>query len=150
MFFLAGFLNRSSLTFMFVTAVRVVSIVALILGIGAEIFLLVDGIKGVQHANQPSSSSPVTSSGDNSTTSFGNATLSDDVVSATVMLLKRAVESTTSSDEKSCGYIGGTDVPKSFGGVLFFSLAQFFNIVILILCLLSELSPPKIPGQHWV
>lgn len=91
MLFLTGLLNRSSLSFMFVTAVRVLSIVACLLGFAAEVFILVEAVKGVHAAE--AHPTPAKHTAGNSTTT--------------------AVLATTA--ENTCGYIGYSDVPKSFG-----------------------------------
>jgi len=131
MLFLAGLLNRSSLSFILVSVVRIISIVAILFAFAMEIYLIVVNIKGVQHHSQEI------------------ATSADDSGSQKQILGSTANNATTASiiqpASSPCGYIEGTNVPTTFGSILFFVLAQLFNLIILLLCLLSELSFPPLP-----
>ncbi|MBW0519974.1 hypothetical protein O181_059689 [Austropuccinia psidii MF-1] len=126
MFFLAGLLNRSSLSFIFVTIIRAISIIALLFTLGIEIYLLVINIKGVQNASnhEAKDAAQGLNSRDRNSTNLSSEPL---------------------DSSQACGYISGTNVPTSFGGILFFVLTQLFNMLVLLLCLLSELAFPKIP-----
>lgn len=131
MFFLAGLLNRSSLSFIFVSIVRLISIVAILFMLAMEIYLIAINVKTV-HKSSPSDDPA--GSGNHDSGSTKQALNQTDILSLSEI-----------SASTSCGYINGTNVPTTFGGILFFVLGQICNMIILILCLLSELSFPPLP-----
>ncbi|KAG0148792.1 hypothetical protein CROQUDRAFT_11607, partial [Cronartium quercuum f. sp. fusiforme G11] len=113
--------------------------------IAIEIYLIVINIRHVHWASlktgvEPSlnqfmvSNSTSSSTSNNSTASF----------SRTKLLASQPLNS-SSNLEPDSDYFTGTFVPRSAGGIIFVTLEQVFNIIILILCFLSELSPPHIP-----
>ncbi|WAQ81606.1 hypothetical protein PtA15_1A948 [Puccinia triticina] len=126
MIFLAGLFNRSSLSFILVSVVRLVSIVTILFAFAMEIYLIVVNIQGVHRHSQDSSADSGSQRRDLGSSKSNNAT--------TLPLATSA-----------CGYINETNIPTTFGGILFFVLGQLFNMIILILCLLSELSFPPLP-----
>ncbi|PLW51956.1 hypothetical protein PCASD_00785 [Puccinia coronata f. sp. avenae] len=128
MLFLAGLLNRSSLSFILVSVVRLISIIAILFGFAMEIYFIVVNIQGVHRHSQA--------------VSADSGSQKQDLGSKSLNATNTAFPS---SEASACGYIEGTNVPITFGGVLFFVLAQLFNMIILILCLLSELSFPPLP-----
>ncbi|KAH9466262.1 hypothetical protein MJO28_001115 [Puccinia striiformis f. sp. tritici] len=125
MIFLAGLLNRSSLSFILVSVVRLISIIAILFAFAMNLYLIVINIQGVHHHLQEVSAD----SGSQKRDLSHNTTNASSLPPAT----------------SDCGYINGTNVPTTFGGILFFVLGQVFNMIILILCLLSELSFPPLP-----
>ncbi|KAI9607543.1 hypothetical protein KEM48_001555 [Puccinia striiformis f. sp. tritici PST-130] len=125
--FLAGLLNRSSLSFILVSVVRLISIIAILFAFAMNLYLIVINIQGVHHHLQEVSAD----SGSQKRDLSHNTTNASSLPPAT----------------SDCGYINGTNVPTTFGdfGHSFFVLGQVFNMIILILCLLSELSFPPLP-----
>ena len=117
MLFLAGLLNRSSLSFILVSVVRIISIVAILFAFAMEIYLIVVNIKGVQHHSQEI------------------ATSADDSGSQKQILGSTATNATTASiiqpASSPCGYIEGTNVPTTFGSVIFPGPPALFWVPIL-------------------
>lgn len=144
MIFLAGLLKRSSISFIFVSIVRAISILAIIFMIAIELYLMIDSIKMAHSANvRPAdvfNSDTTIDSSLNSTTRNSNTSSSK-----SKFLAKVDGSVSTGLSECHSEYISGSFVPKSVGGILFVTLELLFNIVILLLCLLSEISPPRIP-----
>ena len=111
MLFLAGLLNRSSLSFILVSVVRLISIIAILFGFAMEIYLIVVNIQGVHHHSQAASAD------------------SGSQKQAVGSQSHNATNTAFPAPEASaCGYIEGTNVPITFGGILFFVLAQLFNV----------------------
>ncbi|KAH9815119.1 hypothetical protein DFH28DRAFT_893157 [Melampsora americana] len=112
--------------------------------IAIELYLMIDGIKMAHSANvHPAdiiNSNTTIDSGLNSTTRSSNTSSSKSKFLA-------KVDGSMSSGLSEChsDYVSGSFIPKSVGGILFVTLELLFNIFILLLCLLSEISPPRIP-----
>ncbi|CAH7690821.1 hypothetical protein BY996DRAFT_6418536 [Phakopsora pachyrhizi] len=120
MIFLAGLLNRSSLSFVFVTIVRIISIFAIIFAVAIEIYLIGINLHKFKR-NATGSSSDESFNLSNSTINLSPGDVS-----------------------KISGFENGTNIPKAIGGILFFVLEQVLNILILVICLFSEILTPRI------
>ncbi|EGF98891.1 uncharacterized protein MELLADRAFT_95058 [Melampsora larici-populina 98AG31] len=112
--------------------------------VAIELYLMIDGIKMAHSANvKPADSFNSSSTFDSS---LDSTTRSSNTSSSKSKFLAKVDGSVaTGLSECHSDYVSGTFIPKSVGGILFVTLELLFNIVILILCLLSEISPPRIP-----
>ncbi|KAA1124353.1 hypothetical protein PGTUg99_028153 [Puccinia graminis f. sp. tritici] len=101
MIFLAGLLNRSSLSFILVSVVRLISIVAILFAFAMEIYLIVVNIQGVHRHSHDSSADSGSQKRD--LTPKSNSTTSPSALSPST---------------SACGYIDETNVPTTFGYVI--------------------------------
>ncbi|GAA5935518.1 uncharacterized protein JCM15063_001062 [Sporobolomyces koalae] len=162
-------LNKSTILFILLNWLRLLSVVAICLAFSGEVVTMVNDLKNAQQAHSPPS--PVLS-----TTAINNIfrrsfpvpvqepapsrfslikrepTSVRDLASATsrsrTSTSTQAITATSArpvfspSPTSSCAYISSTSIPTQPGGALFSTLSRICCCFVLVLSLVSEISPP--------